>query len=454
MTAVAQTAPQRHRTGTPGTGAVLRFESEKLFAQWRIRVLLGVCWLVPGLAVAVIGQQSSLPADTIFGRWMGTTGWAGPLVVLGFACNWALPLLTSVVAGDSFAGEDRLGTWRHLMTTVRSPRRIFVAKAVTSAVVVLLMVIGIALSSIVGGLLAIGAHPLIGLDGRVVDSSTAGGLVCAAWLYVAVAALAFAAVGLLGSVLFGRSPAGLLVPAVFALVLQLAQMLPLPAAVRMALPSEAFVAWRGLFTDPIQARPLVIGLIVSLVWTVVATALAYLAFRRRDFTDLAYDGAGRRAVVRALAPLVVLVVLGAALVGVVTPSGWSSGIERAAVERSVATSFAHLYRLQSDQLHRPAVTEQQLATSATCSKGGADDRPEGPGNDWRCIVTWHIPGAKAVGTAIYQLDVAAEGRYVADGDGPKEVNGYFLVRTPHGDVPNPLWQVDGLIDLSSSTSKG
>ena len=39
------------------------------------------------------------------------------------------------------------------------------------------------------------------------------------------------------------------------------------------------------------------------------------------------------------------------------------------------------------------------------------------------------------------------GRFVADGDGPKEVNGYFQVRTPTGDAPNPLWQLDGSLDL-------
>jgi ABC-2 type transport system permease protein len=70
-------------------------------------------------------------------------------------------------------------------------------------------------------------------------------------------------------------------------------------------------------------------------------------------------------------------------------------------------------------------------------------------------VSWHLPDAgPATGTAIYQLDVTADGRYVADGDGPKEVNGSFLVRTPTGNAPNPLWQLDGVVDLLASTSKG
>jgi ABC-2 type transport system permease protein len=113
-----------------------------------------------------------------------------------------------------------------------------------------------------------------------------------------------------------------------------------------------------------------------------------------------------------------------------------------------------LYRLQTQQLHRPDVTEAQLQTAVTCDKGGGLTDNSGPGNGWRCVVTWHLPGVNAVGTATYQLDVNPDGRYVADGDGPKEVNGYFLVRTPTGDAPNPLWQVDGTVDLLADTQKG
>jgi ABC-2 type transport system permease protein len=78
----------------------------------------------------------------------------------------------------------------------------------------------------------------------------------------------------------------------------------------------------------------------------------------------------------------------------------------------------------------------------------------GPGNDWRCVVTWRLPGSAAIGSAIYQLDVNPTGRYVADGDGPQEVNGFFQVHTSTGDAPNPLWQFDGSIDLLTATSSG
>lgn len=425
-----------------------RFELVKLLAQGRMRAVLLICLVAPAGFVAVISQQSSLPTDTVFGRWMHTTGWAGSLVVLAFACSWGLPLLVSLVAGDVFAAEDRLGTWRHLLVTVRSPRRIFVAKTLASLTVIVLLVAVLMGSSIVGGLASVGHHRLVGLDGHLLTSSDAARTVLLTWLTVLAPTLAFAAVGLLGSVVLGRSPMGLLVPAVLALGMDLVLMLPVPAVVRFALPSNAFLAWRGLYTDPQQLGPLLIGILVSLVWAAVATALAYMLFVRRDFTDLSNDGAGRRTLVAAALPLAVLVGVTTLVLGATTPAS-GTGIDRGRLERSLSTSFGHLYVLQTQQLRRPAVTEAQLDTEATCDKAGSRVDDVGPGNDWRCVVTWRLPGATATGSAIYQLDVTADGRYIADGDGPKDVNGSFQVRTAAGDAPNPLWQFDGSVDLLS-----
>jgi ABC-2 type transport system permease protein len=423
-----------------------RFELVKLLSQWRIRLLVAACWVAPALFVAVVSRQSSLPSDTVFGRWMHATGWAGSLVVLAFCCSWVLPLVTALVAGDVFAAEDRLGTWRHLLVAVRSPRRIFVAKALASLTVVLLLVAGLAASGIAGGLAAVGNRPLVGLDGHLLAPGDAAATVLLAWACVLVPTLAFAAVGLLGSVALGRSPIGLLTPALLAFALQLAQLLPLPVSVRLALPSYSFLAWRGLFTEPAQRGPLLIGIAVSLTWAVLATVLAYRLFVRRDFTDITYDKSGRRLLVAGALPLTGLLILTVVVVAAATPAA-GSGIERAKVQDSLATAYAHLYRLQARQLGRPDVTEAQLRATASCDKGGTRVVDEGPGNDWRCVVSWRLPGSSAEGSAIYQLDITADGRYVADGDGPKEVNGYFQVRTPTGDAPNPLWQLDGNLDL-------
>ncbi|MGW7236929.1 ABC transporter permease [Streptomyces sp. NPDC054804] len=423
-----------------------RFELVKLVSQWRIRLLMLACWIAPALFVAGVSGQSTLPSDTLFGRWMHATGWAGPLVMLGFAGTWALPLLTSVVAGDVFASEDRLGTWRHLLVAVRSPARIFVAKSLASLTVILLLVAGLTVSSVVGGLAAVGNQPLVGLDGHLLTPGDAAGRVLLSWVAALAPTLALAAIGLLGSVALGRSPMGLLLPPIVALAMSVAQMLPLPVAVRLALPTYAFISWNGLFTSPAQLAPLLTAVAVSLVWAVLATALAYVLFVRRDFTNPAYDGSGRRAFALGVLPLAALTAVTVGAVAVATPST-GSGIEQDKVQKSLATVFAHLYRLQTQELHRPAVTEKQLGATAACTKSDGQAAQEGAGNDWRCVVSWHLPGVSVTGTAVYQLDITSDGRFVADGDGPKEVNGYFLVRTATGDAPNPLWQFDGNVEL-------
>ena len=429
-----------------------RFELIKLLSQWRVRVLLVACWIAPAGFVAIVSRQSSLPSDTVFGRLMHATGWSGGLVVLAFACFWALPLLISLVAGDVFAIEDRLGTWRHLLVAVRSPGRIFVAKAAASLSVIIVLMIGLAVSGVGGGLLSVGNRPLNGLDGYAFTGAQAGERFVLAWLSVLAPVLAFAAIGLLGSVALARSPMGLALPAVLALALALVQQLPLPLLVRLALPSQGFVAWRGLFTETPQLGPLVIGIIVALSWGIVATAAAYLIFIRRDFTNLANDGSGRRLLMCGLLPLTALAAVSVLVIMIASPAA-GSGIDKIKLERALATSYGHLYVLQSTELNRPDVTEAQLRPTADCDKGGSLVDDEGAGNDWRCVVSWHLPGTNAVGQAVYQLDVTPDGRFVADGDGPKEVNGYFQVRASYGAAPNPLWQFDGIVDLLTPSRK-
>ena len=257
MTVTAATAPgEVLAPRTVSVPRAYRFELVKLLAQWRLRILIGLCWIGPALAVIVVSGQGTLPSDTLFGREMHATGWAGALVVLSFAGSWFFPLLTSVVAGDVFSSEDRLGTWRHLLVAVRSPRRIFMAKSLASLTVLLMCVPGLAVSGIVGGLV-VGSRPLTGLDGHTLPPADAAERLLLAWLCVLAPILAFAAIGLLASVIFGRSPIGLLLPAFGGLGMQLAsQVLPMPVAVRLSLPSFAFLSWNGLFTSPPMLGPI------------------------------------------------------------------------------------------------------------------------------------------------------------------------------------------------------
>src|SRR5262249_51062310 len=159
--------------------------------------------------------------------------------------------------------------------------------------------------------------------------------------------LALAAIGLLGSVTLGRSPLGLLLPTIAALGMDGAQILPLPVALRAALPSYGFIAWRGLFASPVQLAPLLVSIAVSLLWAAVAAGIAYWLFLRRDFTNVTVDGLVRRTLTVGVAPLAVLFALTIGVLAVAVPAARGSGIDQGKLQRSVTTAFGHLYVLQA-----------------------------------------------------------------------------------------------------------
>lgn len=361
-TTTAPSAPAARTAPRSGTLArAYRFELVKLVSQWRLRLVLLACLVAPAIYTAVVSRQTSLPADAVYGRWMNQSGWAGALVILVFMGTLVLPLLTCVVAGDVFAVEDRLGTWRHLLVAVRSPRRIFLAKALAALTVTAALLAALVVSSIAGGLASIGSHPLPGLDGHAITGGELAGTVLLAWLSIVPPTLAFSAVGLLGSVALGRSPLGLLMPVVLALALEGVQLLPVPVALRVALPTNAFLGYRGLLTDPQVLGPLWIGVAVSLGWAVLATYLAYRLFVRRDFTDPAYDGSGRRLVLAGVLPLVGLVAATTGAVAVST-GATGSGIDRPRLET------AHRAR---DVVLAPLRAADRAAAPTRRQRGGA-----------------------------------------------------------------------------------
>lgn len=163
----------------------------------------------------------------------------------------------------------------------------------------------------------------------------------------------------------------------------------------------------------------------------------------------AYEGAGRRALVGAVLPLAAALAVSIGVIATAT-SASSSGIDKAKLDRSLSKRSRTSIACRPESCIAPAL--QRQSCSASCDKGGGLVPEVGAGNDWRCVVSWRLPGATAIGSAIHQLDVTPDGRYRADGDGPQEVDGFFQLRTARGDAPNPLSQFDGSVDLLTPAS--
>src|SRR5262245_40984830 len=228
-------------------------------------------------------MQSSVPSDTLFGRAVAESGFAAALVVLGFGALWAFPVLTSVVGGDIFSSEDRYGTWKTILTRSRSRGDVFAGKIITALLFSSVALVVLAVSSIAAGVLIIGAQPLVNLTGNLMTPTDALARVGLAWASVLPAMFAFTALAVLISVVSRSSAAGIGLPVVAGLALQLAAMVDGPEWVRRLLMTSAFGAWHGLLSEPPYYGPLVHGTLASTAYFVVCLAIAFGALGRREF---------------------------------------------------------------------------------------------------------------------------------------------------------------------------
>jgi ABC-2 type transport system permease protein len=265
-----------------GVLVVAGVECSKLRVQPKARVLLAACMAGPFGFAAAMRLQSIVPEDTLFGRSVKESGFATPLVVLGFAALWIFPVLASVVGGDLFSAEDRYGTWPTLLTRSCSRGEVFAGKVLTALGFSSLAVAALAVSSVAAGVLVVGPQPLIDLSGAMLSPPQALVRVALAWTSVLAPTFGFTAVAVLLSVATRSSAAGIGLPVVAGLAMQLYAYVDGPEAVRRLLIASAFGAWHGLLTEHPYYRPLVYGTAVSGGYVVVCLVVAHRMLRRRD----------------------------------------------------------------------------------------------------------------------------------------------------------------------------
>jgi ABC-2 type transport system permease protein len=262
----------------------LRWEVRKLAAQWRTRSVLVVGALAPVLVVLVMRGQSRPPKDSLFGRYALDNGFALALLILGFASQWVLPLLTAIVAGDIFASEDQQGTWKTVLTRSTSRSRIFGAKTVAALGFGVLALVVVAVSTTAASVLIVGHQPLTGLTGQVIQPGDALRLVSESWLSMLPATLGFTCLAILLSVWSRNSAVGIAAPVVLGMVMQLVGSLGGVEAIRPFLLTTPYEAWHGLMTAPQFLGPMREGLLACALWCAATLGTAFVLLRRRDIT--------------------------------------------------------------------------------------------------------------------------------------------------------------------------
>ena len=269
----------------PGVGAVYGVEMGKLLRQTKVRVIGLVMLVAPWIFILLVLHQDRLPLETLYGRYLKITGFATPMVVLVTAAQWLLPLIASFISGDMFSSDDNHGTYKTILTRSATRGSVYWGKVLSALTATVLLVLAIGASSLLAGLVCVGAQDFISVGGTPVPAGAAFGDVAISWLSVLPGVIGFAAIALCVSILTRNSVLGVVVPVVIGLVCQMYMFLNAWDTVRHLTLNWTMIAWRGLLDDPSYATPLERGLLVSLAYTIVFLAVGYLVFRRRDITE-------------------------------------------------------------------------------------------------------------------------------------------------------------------------
>jgi len=420
-----------------------RVERRKLTAQLSTRVLALICVVGPLAFAAVLRLQSGSPADTLFGVWVHTSGFAVSLVVLGFAGSWGLPVMAGVLAGDTFASEDRYGTWKTVLTRSCTRRDLFAGKVLAAGLYTAGLVALTALASLIAGLVFIGAKPMVGLSGTLLSAARCLLLVALSWLQCVLPALAFTSMAVLFSVASRNGIIGVVGPALVALVMQLLALIGTGVWVHMLLVASAFGGWHALFVShhPFYGQ-LAIACVVSVAWSVACLAAAWRILDRRDFAGTSVSRRpGWVVPVRvAVASTVVIVLLAIA-------TNWGPvGVTAARLKASITPTFDDLTLLQQRELGRLVPAGARLNTIPSCSRRAST--PQGPG-DWICTLDVFIPQPGAVPfqqTPVnYDVSIQSDGCYKAES--PPSFVGAQTMRDAAGNtVVNPLFTIYGCLN--------
>jgi ABC-2 type transport system permease protein len=423
---------------------VYRIERRKLASQLAIRLLALACLLAPFLFALILKIQSGSPADSLYGIWVHTSGFALSLLVLSFAGAWGFPVVAGVVAGDLFSSEDRYGTWKLLLTRSCTRGELFAGKLLAAATFSLGLLALTAISSLVAGLVLVGDAGLVSLSGTVFSSGRSLGLVIVAWLLAALPMLAFASLGVLLSIATRNGIMGVIGPGLATLAMQLLLLVGTGIWMHMLLATSGFFTWPALFTAHPYYGPLVIELIVSLLWISAALSAAWWLLRRRDFAGTPV--ARRQGWV---VPLRVALSLAAVIALLAVAGNWGPvGVTPARLKASLVPAFDRLTLLQQRELgrHVPAGAKLTIVLSG-CFRHSST--PYGPG-DWACTLNVLIPTAGSLPPqptpVTYDVSVQSNGCYKAQS--PPAFIGQQLMRTRSGQqIVNPLYTIYGCFNV-------
>lgn len=263
---------------------VYRWELRKILAQARVWIILALVLIGPWVFIILLKGQDRLPTDNLYGRYLKVAGLATPLVILGFAGQWILPLVTSLVAGDIFANEEQNGTLKTILTRSVGRASVFWGKVLAASTYILVLLAALTASSILAGVVNVGSQGIPSIAGNPLTFGHALALVIGSWALAIPPVLGFTCLALMLSIATRSSILGVTLPIVIGFFMQLYAFLNGLDTIRHGLLSTPFLAWHGLLDDPAYLAPVVRSLLVCGVYSVLSLGIGWYLFNKRDVT--------------------------------------------------------------------------------------------------------------------------------------------------------------------------
>ena len=268
-----------------------RSELRLVFGRKRNLGLLAVTAAFPvliGIALKIAaphGRNGGANSDAAFFNQLAGNGVFLTFIALSSLLLLVLPVVVSVVAGDSIAGEAGYGTLRYLLAVPAGRTRLLTVKYATVVVFGLCASFVVSAVALVVGAALFPVGPVTLLSGQT-DSLPLGLLrVLFVTLYVAAALAALGAIGLAISTLTEHGIGAIAAVMILVVTSEVVDNVPQLAAVGPFLPTHWWVSFDSLLRAPVETSVLLRGLLSFAVYTVLFCSLAWARFTSADVTS-------------------------------------------------------------------------------------------------------------------------------------------------------------------------
>jgi ABC-2 type transport system permease protein len=270
-------------------GAFLRlYRSEVwlLLRRRRNQILLAVLAVIPifiGVAVKVSAPQNG-DGPQFIGRITGN-GLFLVFTAITVAIPFFLPLIISVVAGDSIAGEAGLGTLRYILTVPVGRGRLLTVKSLAVATFTAIAVLVVAIVGLLTGAALFGLHSLVLLSGDTVSLGDGLLRTLGVVVYVTIALFALAAGGLLISTLTENAIAAMASAVSIAVFSALLDAVPQLSAIHPALLTDHWLGYGELLRTSISTSDLLRWTLLHLAYAAIFLSLAWSRLTTKDVSS-------------------------------------------------------------------------------------------------------------------------------------------------------------------------